>query len=207
MDSLTFSQEYEVNALYTPTFRLSLLSIHQLDTTGYTSTFGHVPSVSTKSTSRRSKRIRERASTSIHITVPSIAQSTKPTTSRLYTASRSAASTVPQCPPATEFPKPTWKSLTISESRLWHCRLAHIHPTALRSLIDGYSKTTQCAPHASRPSTSRRSSKSKSSALQSHVNSYIRICGDHSPRPRPPAIATISYSSTITHATPFFRSS
>ena len=35
------SQEYEVNALYTPTFRLSLLSINQLDTAGYTSTFGH----------------------------------------------------------------------------------------------------------------------------------------------------------------------
>jgi hypothetical protein len=33
-------QEHAVNALYTPTFRLSLLSINQLDTAGYTSTFG-----------------------------------------------------------------------------------------------------------------------------------------------------------------------
>ena len=99
-----------------------------------------------------------RASSSTHTTAPSIAYSTVTITSSLHTAPSSAASTVPQCPPATEFPKPTWKSLTISESRLWHCRLAHIHPTALRSLIDGYSKTTQCAPHASKPSTSRRSS-------------------------------------------------
>jgi hypothetical protein len=37
---VNISQEYEVNALYTPTFRLSLLSINQLDTDGYTSTFG-----------------------------------------------------------------------------------------------------------------------------------------------------------------------
>jgi len=34
------SQEYAVNALYTPTFWLSLLSITQLGTAGYTSTFG-----------------------------------------------------------------------------------------------------------------------------------------------------------------------
>ena len=38
---VSVSQEYEVNALYTPTFWLSLLSIIQLDTAGYTSTFGH----------------------------------------------------------------------------------------------------------------------------------------------------------------------
>jgi hypothetical protein len=35
---VNFSQEYVVNALYTPTFRLSLLSINQLDTPGYTTT-------------------------------------------------------------------------------------------------------------------------------------------------------------------------
>jgi len=37
---VNISQEYEVNALYTPTFQLSLLSINPLDTAGYTSTFG-----------------------------------------------------------------------------------------------------------------------------------------------------------------------
>jgi len=36
---LNVSQEYEVNALYMPTFQLSLLSINQLDTAGYTFTF------------------------------------------------------------------------------------------------------------------------------------------------------------------------
>jgi len=36
------SQENKVNALYTPTFRFSLLSINQLDTAAYTSTFGRV---------------------------------------------------------------------------------------------------------------------------------------------------------------------
>jgi len=85
------SQEYDVNALYTPAFRLSLLSINQLDTAGYTSRFGHgkcsisspsititgnrvndlyiispataltltVPSMPTKSTSRRKKEKRK----------------------------------------------------------------------------------------------------------------------------------------------------
>jgi len=147
-------------------FRLSLLSINQLDTAGYTSTFGcgkcsisspsititgnwvndlyiispataltsTVPSISMKSTWRKEKR--KRASSSAHITVQSIVHSTEPTTSSLLTVSPSAASTVTQSPPSTESPKP----LTTPESRLWHRRLSHIHPTALRSLIVGYTK-------------------------------------------------------------------
>lgn len=35
------SQEYKVNAHYTPMFQLSLLSINQMDTAGYTSTCEH----------------------------------------------------------------------------------------------------------------------------------------------------------------------
>jgi len=115
------SQEYEVNVLYTPTFRLSLLSINQLDTAGYTSTFGRskcsisspaititgnrvndlyivspataLTSTSTPTTSRRRKKKRKRALT--------IAHSTEPITSPLHVASPSAASTVPQSPPTT----------------------------------------------------------------------------------------------------------
>ena len=67
-------------------------------------------------------------------------------------------------------------------------------------------KTTQCALHASRPSTSRRSLKSRPSALQYGLNSYIQMIVDNSARPPPRAIATISYSSMITHATPLFGS-
>jgi hypothetical protein len=37
---INISQEYKVNALYTPTFRLTLHSIDKSDTAGYTSTFG-----------------------------------------------------------------------------------------------------------------------------------------------------------------------
>jgi len=143
-------------------FQLSLLSINQLDTAGYTSTFGcgkcpitspsitvtgnwvndpytmspataltsTVPSMSTKSTSRRRKKKRKNTSIFGH--------STEPTTNPLHTASPSAASTVPQWPSAAESPKPTQKPLTMSESLLSHHHLAHIHPTALQSLIDGY---------------------------------------------------------------------
>jgi len=214
------SQEYDVDALYTPMFRPSLLPINQLDIAGYTSTFGRgkcsisspsttmtgnhvnnryiissataltltVPSMSTKSTSRRRNRKRDRVSSSAHFTVPSITHSTKPTTSSPHTTSRRAASTIPQCPLGTVFPKPTRTPLPISELHLSHRRLAHIHPTTLRSLIDG-------------------SSKSRPVALQSDLNQYIRMCVDHSLRLPPPAIATISYSTMITHATPVFESS
>jgi hypothetical protein len=139
------SQEYEVNALYTPMFQLSLLSINQLDTAGYTSNFGRgkcsisassititgnrvndlyiispttaltltVPSMSPKSTAGRRTKKRKRVSSSAHSTVPSIAYSTEPPTSPLHTTSPHAASTVPQCPTATESPKPTRKLHTI----------------------------------------------------------------------------------------------
>jgi len=82
---------------------------------------------------------------------------TEPTaTSSLHTTSPCGASTVPQCSPTTVFPKTTRKPITkttrqphtmmaqkhliISESRLWHRCIAHNNHTALRSLIDGYTK-------------------------------------------------------------------
>jgi len=68
-------------------------------------------------------------------------------------------------------------------------------------------KTTQCAPHAFRPNASWKLSKSIPSALQRHSNSHNQMCVDHSPPSPPPAIATKSYSSTITHPTPLFGSS
>jgi len=49
-------------------------------------------------------------------------------------ASSSTYASVPERLPTTESLKP----LTISELQLWHGHLAHIHPTALQSLIDGY---------------------------------------------------------------------
>jgi len=75
-------------------------------------------------------------------TPPSLVQShsTKPTIIPLHTASPNAASTVPQSRPTTVLMKTTRKPLTISESQLWHRHVAHINPTALRSLIDGYTK-------------------------------------------------------------------
>ena len=67
-------------------------------------------------------------------------------------------------------------------------------------------KTTQCALHASRPNPSRGLSKSRPSSLQRHSNLYFQMCVDHSPCSPPPAIATISYLSTITHDSPLFGS-
>jgi len=163
---VNYSQNYEVSTLCTPTFRLSPPSINQLDTAGYTSTFGRdkcsisSPSITIAGNQYREclrrprpegARGREKEHHRVYIspewvplsaqfTIPFIAHFTQLTSSPPHTASPCATSTVPQCPPATEFPKPTQKPLTIPEPWLWHRRLAHIHPTALRSLIDGYTK-------------------------------------------------------------------
>jgi hypothetical protein len=71
----------------------------------------------------------------------------------------------------------------------------------------GIQKATQCVPHASRPSTSRKSSKSRPGTQSSNWNLYIRMCVDRSPCPPAPGIASMSYSSTITHATSLFGTS
>jgi len=137
------SQQYEVNALYTPTFQLSLLSINQLDTARYTSTFRcgkyYISSPSITITGNRVNDL------NIISPATALTLTCTPTTSRRRNwqrewASPSTHTSVPQSPPTTKSSKPTRKSLTISESWLWHRCLANIHPTALRSLIDGYTK-------------------------------------------------------------------
>jgi len=71
------SQEYEVNALYMPTFRLSILSISQFDTARYTSTFGHGKcSISSPSITITGNRVNDlyiiSPTTALTSTVPSI---------------------------------------------------------------------------------------------------------------------------------------
>jgi len=157
-----------------------------------------VPRVSTKSASTSSERKREKSIIECifhqkeyhraHIS-PYHLSRTPPSLLQAHPTLPLQVQTAPylnvHLPPSFQSPL---GSLTISESRLWHYHLPHIHPTALQCLMDG-------------------SSKSIPGAQQSHLNPYIRICVDHSPCPPPLAIATISYSSTITHAASLFESS
>jgi len=88
------SQEYKVNALYTPPFRLSLLFVTQLDTAGYTSTFGHSKcSISSPSITITGNRLKDfymiSLATALTSTVPSM--STK-STSRSGKMKRKSAS-------------------------------------------------------------------------------------------------------------------
>ena len=139
---VNISQECEVNALYTPTFRLSLLSNNQLDTAGYTSIFGYGKcSISSPLTTITGNRVNDlyiiSPSTALTSAVPSVSTKSTARTRKRDRASSSAHFTVSQWTPTTVFPKTTRKPLTISKSLLSHRRLAHTHPTALRSLLDG----------------------------------------------------------------------
>ena len=102
MDSLPSHRRYEVNSLYTPTFRLSLLSINQFDTAGYTSTFGlDMCSISSPSITIAVNRVHD-----LYLISPTTAlTSTVPSMSTMYSprrgnhnrtiASSSAHTTVP----------------------------------------------------------------------------------------------------------------
>ena len=101
-------------------FQLSLLSINQLDLGVHTTIFrkGRCSITLPSSCTLAGKLINE----------STIEPSEAPT----------IASTSPPSAPSTTITKSTRKSLTVSESRLWHRRLAHINPTAIKSLIEGY---------------------------------------------------------------------
>jgi len=142
---ITVPQEYEVNSPDMPMFWLSLLSINQLDTAEYTSRFGCGKCFRSSATiTITSNRVSDLGIISPETGLTSTSMSTKSTTGSWMkkgeVASSSTHTTVPQCPPTTGYPNPTQKPITISESRLWKRYLAHIHPTARRSPINGYTK-------------------------------------------------------------------
>jgi hypothetical protein len=140
-------QGYQVEALHTPTFRLSLLSINQLDLGGHTTIFrnGKCSITSPSSCTLAGKLIN-----GIYIIVPATALLSSTTENgrkrkrdsslrRVLIAEPTIEPTVEssRAPIAAKI-KSTRKSLTIPESRLWHRRLAHMNPTVMKSLIGGY---------------------------------------------------------------------
>ena len=160
-------QGYQVEALHTPTFRLSLLWINQLDLGGHTTIFKNgkcsitspssfnlagkltngiyiiVPTTALLSTTEKGKkRKRESSLSRVLITEPIHAESTTELTIESSETPTIASTNPPASSvlsaPSTAKTKSTRKSLTIPESRIWHRRLAHMNPTTMKSLIDGY---------------------------------------------------------------------
>ena len=134
-------QGYQVEALHTPTIRLSLLSINQLDLGGHRTIFGDgkcsitslssctltgklvngiyiiVPATALLSWTTGSGRQRKRNSSLARVIInePTIESSESPTIT-------------PTSPPAS----------SILKSRLWHQRLAHLNSTAIKFILKGY---------------------------------------------------------------------
>jgi len=134
-------QGYQVEALHTPTCRLSLPSINQSDLSRHTTIFRDgkcsitlpssctlggklangiyiiVPATALLSSTTESRRKRKRDSSlpRVIINEPTIESSESPT----------IAST---SPPAS----------SVLKSRLWHRRLAYLNPTAIKSIVKGY---------------------------------------------------------------------
>ena len=152
-------QGYQVKALHTPTFRLSLLSINQIDLGRHTAIFCNGRC---SITSRSSYTLAGKLLNGIYIIVPATALQSSTTESGRQRTSDSSlprviineptiessetptiASTSPPAfsvlnAPSTAITRSTHKSLTIPESRLWHRRLAHMGPAAIQSRVEGY---------------------------------------------------------------------
>jgi len=172
-------QGYQVEALHTLTFRLSVLLINQLDLGGQTTIFKNrkcsITSPSSfnlarklingiyiidpatallSTTDKGKKRTRESSLSRVLITEAINAESTTEPTIQSSETPTIASTNPPAFPvltaPSTAKTKSTRKSLIIPESRIWHRRLAHLNPTTMKSLIDGYthddSICTVCIP-------------------------------------------------------------
>jgi len=129
---VNISQGLQLNALYTPMFRCSLLSINQLDLARYTTTFQHGKcSIFTKSTNiiaNCTADLRILQSSHALTSETGTVQSAAPPPNLTITNRKKKMSTssTAELTPAS--------SIT---TRLWHQRLAYLHPAAIRSLIDG----------------------------------------------------------------------
>lgn len=160
-DFVDIIQGYQVEALHTSTFWLSLLLINQLDCGRNTSIFLHgkcfitsssscnvarnlincicniVPTTALQSLTTNSWRQSKRDSwlRRVIFDEPTIEASESPTISSI---SGHAASRLSE--PLIAVMRSTRKSLTLTESRLWHWRLAHMNLTAIRSVVDRYTR-------------------------------------------------------------------
>jgi len=140
-------QGYQVEALHSPTFRLSCLSINQLDLGGHTTIF---QDRKCSMTSPSSCTLARKLINGIYIIVPTTIllslttengkrrqRDSSPTTE--LTIEPTIESTIESLgAPIAAKSKFTRKALTISESRFWHRRLAHMNPTAMKSPVKGY---------------------------------------------------------------------
>jgi len=118
---INISQDLQLNALYTPMFWLSLLSIHQLDLAWYTTTYRRgICSIFTDSTNIISNRTGD-----LHI-LQSRSAPNYETSGNESTPTKKSSST-------TEL-----TSASIITMRLRHQPLAHLHPAAMGSPIDGF---------------------------------------------------------------------
>jgi hypothetical protein len=139
---VNISHGLQLNALYTPTFRLPLLSINQLDLAGYTTTFGCGKcSIFTDTTNIIANRTGD-----LDILQSSYALASETGTTNPRTIQSAAPPPDPTIATTSADQKKRKSSLSkigltpasTVTTRLWNRRLANLHPAAMRSLIDGF---------------------------------------------------------------------
>jgi len=129
---ITVFQGYCANALHTPTFRMSLLSISQLDDDGFTTIFSNgqcsIKNLPLKFDANHTGgiyTINNTTEVGFTIATASLASSSAP----------DRHSGPDQTTPKIKVPT---RSLSISESAMWHKRLAHLNHACTKYLIQGY---------------------------------------------------------------------
>jgi transposase InsO family protein len=155
---VNITASFQVYALYTPTFKFSLLSISNLDDDGFLTKFGHgVCQISSGSTAhptiQGTKRngiyyLDDRQGVGL---AAMLSEEVVPDPAINFEDDYAQDETIPKAPrerplkrrrgtgnkPIPANPSAPPSRLSTAETRLWHRRLAHLHPAAMRSLIDG----------------------------------------------------------------------
>ena len=110
-------QNHQIDALHTPTFRYSLLSVAKLDSQGYHTKFGN-------------------GKCSIQNPHSHVAVMTGSRNGQLYQVEPIYSRHSDRSNP--------FALLSTAESHLWHKRLAHLNHVSIKSLVDGYVPTDIC---------------------------------------------------------------
>jgi len=129
---ITVFQGYCANALHTPTFRMLLLSISQLDDDGFRTIF------SNGQCSMKNLRLKVDGNRSGGIYTINNTAEVCFTIAAASPASSSAQDRHSGPNQTTEKIKVPTRSLSISESAMWHKRLGHLNHASTKSLIQGY---------------------------------------------------------------------
>ena len=136
----------EIEALFVPQFRISLISVSKLAATNLQTTFDQSGCTITNADGQIILSAKQRSG--LYLTSNQCENTMALVTTRSQTSTSRSANT-PALPPADEIPYSRTKDKVQSDSlHLWHRRFAHMNPTSLKQVLDATTHYVSTGAHS-----------------------------------------------------------